>query len=260
MATKNKLEDELDALFKLQLSEFTVARNALAARLKKAGNRDEAERVKALPKPTLSVWAVNQLYWTHGDAFKELIAAGERFGQAADMREVLNARREAISALTRYAAELLSDAGHNPTPDIIRRITTSLEALSAYSSVSNAPIPGRLTVDVDPPGFESLAALIPSAGRSKRLDEPAPVLPFQPSRAALQAAEEALREATAHANETERVRQDSEDRFRRATAAAEEARHRLHEATTAAEKAATALEKAERDVEKARKEIDLGRR
>src|SRR5262249_27956751 len=74
MATKNKLEDELDALFKVPLTEFTVARNALAARLKKAGNRDESDRVKALSKPTLSAWAVNQLYWTHGDAFKELIA------------------------------------------------------------------------------------------------------------------------------------------------------------------------------------------
>src|SRR5262252_5215787 len=139
MATKNKIEDETDELFKLPLTEFTVARNALAARLKKAGNRDEAERVKALAKPTLSAWAVNQLYWTYADAFKELIAAGKRFGKSGDMRELLNARREAISVLTRHAAELLRNAGHNPTPDIIRRITTTLEALSAYSSRADAP-------------------------------------------------------------------------------------------------------------------------
>jgi len=54
MATKNKIEDEIDELFKLPLTEFTVARNALAARLKKAGNRNEAEQMKALSKPTLS--------------------------------------------------------------------------------------------------------------------------------------------------------------------------------------------------------------
>jgi methyl-accepting chemotaxis protein len=274
MATKNKIEDEIDELFKLPLTEFTVARNALAARLKKAGNRDEAERVKALSKPTLSAWAVNQLYWTHGDAFKELIAAGKRFGKADDMREVLNARREAISALTRHAADLLRDAGHNPTPDIIRRITTTLEALSASSSVSDPPIPGRLTADVDPPGFESLAALMPSVGRPARPDESTRVVPFQSSSAALEAAEEALREAqtiashaaaalekaTDHANEVEKQRQDAEERFRRTTAAAEEARRQMHNLTDEAKKAAEALESAERWVEKARKKISMGRR
>ena len=77
--TKVKLEDEFAALFKLPLTEFTVARNALAARLKKAGRGEGSERVKALVKPSISAWAVNQLYWRHRDAFERLIAAGERF-------------------------------------------------------------------------------------------------------------------------------------------------------------------------------------
>jgi hypothetical protein len=34
--TKRKLEDDVDALFRLPLAEFTAARNTLAARLKKA--------------------------------------------------------------------------------------------------------------------------------------------------------------------------------------------------------------------------------
>jgi len=266
MATKNKLEDELDALFKVPLTEFTVARNALAARLKKAGNRDESDRVKALSKPTLSAWAVNQLYWTHGDAFKELIATGKRFAKADDMRAMLNARRDAISALTRHAAGLLRDTGHNPTPDIIRRITTTLEALSAYSSVADAPIPGRLTADVDPPGFESLAGLMPTAGRSKHLDDSTRVVPFRPSEAVVQGAEKALREAQAiaqdaaaalkkatdHTYEMEKQRQDAEERLKRATVAADEARQRMHHLAAEAKKAAEAVENAERDVEKSR--------
>ena len=261
MATKNKLEDELDALFKVPLTEFTVARNALAARLKKAGNRDESDRVKALSKPTLSAWSVNQLYWTHGDAFKELIATGKRFAKADDMRAMLNARRDAISALTRHAAELLRDTGHNPTPDIIRRITTTLEALSAYSSVSDAPIPGRLTADVDPPGFESLAGLMPTAGRSKHLDDSTRVVPFRPSgeeealrkaQAIAQDAAAALKKATDHAYEMEKQRQDAEERLKRATVAADEARQRMHHLAAEAKKAAEAVENAERDVEKAR--------
>jgi len=273
MATKNKFDDELDALFKLPLTEFTAARNAVAARVKKAGNRDEAERVKALAKPTLSAWAVNQLYWTYADAFKELIAAGKRFGKSGDMRELLNARREAISVLTRHAAELLRNAGHNPTPDIIRRITTTLEALSAYSSRADAPIPGRLTADIDPPGFESLAALIPHVSSLERA-EPARVVPFPASDNALVHAEEALRKAqviaqnaaaalenaTDHANQMEKQRNEAEERLKRATVGAEEARQQMHHFAAEVKKAAGAVEQAEREVERARKKITIGRR
>src|SRR5215216_1726437 len=102
--TKGKLDDEIDDLFKLPLAEFTGARNALAAGLKKSGRQNEADRVKLLAKPSISAWAVNRLYWLHRDAFDELIATGKRFrqgqtsrvaGKAAGMRESLDARREA---------------------------------------------------------------------------------------------------------------------------------------------------------------------
>jgi hypothetical protein len=46
------LQDDVDALFRLPVAEFTSARNALAARLKKSGRSDEAASVKALAKPS----------------------------------------------------------------------------------------------------------------------------------------------------------------------------------------------------------------
>jgi hypothetical protein len=131
------LEADVDALFRLPLAEFTDARNALAARLKKSGRGDDAARVKALVKPSISAWAVNHLYWNHREPFDELIASGERFhkaqtsGKVAVMREALDARRESLTHLTDLATSLLRDAGHNPAPDTIRRITTTLEGISA---------------------------------------------------------------------------------------------------------------------------------
>src|SRR5882757_4492340 len=96
-----QMEDEIDALFKLPLGEFTPARNALAARLKKAGQQAEADAAKALRKPSVAAWVVNQLHWHHRDAFDRLIEAGDRFRQAqtkqphnsASTREHLEARR-----------------------------------------------------------------------------------------------------------------------------------------------------------------------
>src|SRR5881628_3383475 len=73
---------EIDALFKLPLTEFVGARKALAARLKQNGFVSEAEGVRALAKPSISAWTVNQLYFQHREAFDELIATGQRFRKA----------------------------------------------------------------------------------------------------------------------------------------------------------------------------------
>jgi hypothetical protein len=175
----DELEADLDALFTQPLTEFTSERNALAARLKKSGRGEEAALVKALAKPPISAWAVNQLYWNHRETFDELLASSERVhktqasGKVAAMREALNARREALTELSDLATSLLREGGHNPSLDIIRRITSTLEAMSAMSdgaSRSDAPRPGRLTHDVDPPGFESLASWMP-AGMMQRAEE-----------------------------------------------------------------------------------------
>src|SRR5687768_7738221 len=176
-------DDPIDALFKLPLTEFIGTRKRLAAQLKKDGNADEAERVKALTKPPVSAWTVNQLYWTRREEFDELLATGQRFrkaqtsGKMANMREALDGRREALSQLSDLASEILRDAGHNPSLDTLRRITSTLEALSSYESLSEGLTPGRLTQDVDPPGFDSFGSFVPSAVKAKRAPDSPKVSP-----------------------------------------------------------------------------------
>src|ERR1044071_8334451 len=104
--TKGDLGDDVDALFKLPLSEFTGARNELATKLKKAGQADDANIIKTLPKPPVSPWAVNQLYWNHREAFDRLLETGQQFRNAqasrriADIRALLDARSEALTTLS----------------------------------------------------------------------------------------------------------------------------------------------------------------
>lgn len=277
------LETDLDALFRLPLTEFTAARNALAARLKKVGLADEANRVKSLSKPPVSAWTVNQLYWKHRDSFDKLIAAGERFGHAhalqlagktADTREPLAARREALSDLLRFADTLLRDSGHNPTPDTLRRITTTLETLSSLRPPSEASRPGRLTEDLAPTGFDWLSAFIPGAEQAEppksEQTQPDPAL----AKAAVEAAEEALekarttaqeliatlREARSRADETEKDRRAAEARLDQATVAAQEARQRLQSVSAEAERAANEIKAAERSVDEARKAMTRPRK
>jgi len=302
--TRGKLEDDVDALFKLPLAEFTGARNKLAAWLKQSGHANDATLVKALGKPSISAWAVNQLYWKHREPFDKLLAAGQRFrqshasgltGTVADMRGSLNAQRDVLSQLSDLAASLLRDSGHSPTPEMLRRITTTLEALSALASLSDGPTPGRLTDDVDPPGFEALASLVP--GSPKGTKEPARLTVSQKPNAAatkvtpirevrqaeatrrakivaakdsLQAAKKSLidsrakaqrleaaqKKASAEAKEAEKQRREAEERFRKAGTASEAANQNVRSLNEEAREAAKAIEDAKLAVAKASKELE----
>ena len=276
-------DSDIDALFQLPPAEFTAARNALASRLKKGGHADEAEAVKALPKPSVSAWAVNQLFWKHRKAFDHLIATGETFrqaqaaqlaGKAADLRGPLDARRQALSSLTRLAAGVLKTMGHNASPDITRRVATTLEALGTYGSHPDAPRAGRLTDDIDPPGFEALAALVPQVGRGKRVtDGPSRIIPFtqktrEPRRKKGSPEEEARRREEEHKAEVAAAKSaiaDAERALRDAKKTAEQAEASLKKAAARAketekEKAAIekTFEKANAAFEEARQEARKG--
>jgi hypothetical protein len=219
--------------------------------------------VKALPKPSVAAWAVNQLYWRHRKEFDELIATGERFrqaqathlaGKSTDVRGPLNARREALAALSHLAADTLRSGSYSATPDMMRRVTTTLEALSTYGSLPDAPRAGRLVDDVDPPGFETLAALVPRIGDAHHGGEgPTRVLrfaqqPAKPSRRKESAAEEAAR------REEERKAQVAE-----AKGAVHEAEGALRDARKTAEQAEAALKKAAllaKEADKQRAELE----
>lgn len=294
---KSKLEDEIDALFTLSLAEFTSARNTLAARLKKEKRADDADRVKLLAKPPVSAWAVNQLYWNYRDEFEQLIATGKRFHSAqasrsaakvANMRDSLEERRRSLVELSDLATGLLQDAGHNASQDTLHRITTTLEALSAYALLPDGPIPGRLTQDVDPPSFELLASLISGGATPARLEPSsrtksvtksktttadarrirqakiaeAKVLlqeaktALSDARAKAQSSAAAQKKANADAKETEKYKRAAEERLQRATAVAAAAARRAQIANEEASETAQAFEEAKRGVESATKELE----
>lgn len=242
-------QGDIDALFQASLADFTAARNALAAKLKKDGDAAGADRVKSLGKPPISAWLANQLYWRQRKAFDRLLAAGDQFrkaqaaqlaGKPADLRGSLDARRESLSELTKHAADILREANHPASPDTMRRVMTTLEALATYGEQPGAPQPGRLTADVDPPGFEALAALVPRSGNrtSAAADKPR-VIPFNAPKP------EPPRRKGGDAKEDER-RREAERRAKEAEARKElrEAERALVDARRAAERARAAMKDA----------------
>lgn len=248
---------DTDSLFQLPLAEFTGARNALAARLKKEGKALDAERVKALAKPSAPAWAVNQLYWQDPDAIEQLLETGERLrkaqtGQAknVDLRRLLDEKKKMMAALLANAESILGD----PSPDAMRRVSATLEALAAWGNTDGAPKAGRLTADLDPPGFDTLAALMTGNKAAAKVllfqrntaAVPAPDPAAARKREAVQAAEKTLENARREAERAEAA-------LARANARYAEAKETLRAATSEAKRTAQAVADAERTLAKAKR-------
>jgi hypothetical protein len=279
----------------LPLAEFTAARNALAAQLKKVGKAGEANAVKTLPKPSASAWVVNQLYWRHRESFNRLLAAGAKLRRAHAGQltgDAVHARREAMAELTKLAELIvLRDGNHAATRDLMRRVTTTLEALSSYAPSAEAPTAGRLTDDLQPPGFEAMAGLLSETGKGKGRGQLAMALPHAEAvprrasvaprdekdrkkleaaaKAAVRDAERALtaarkqaeraaakaETAAKRANEIEAQRAKIEKQLALASSDAKDAQAQATEAATGANNATKSVESAERALELARQRL-----
>jgi hypothetical protein len=285
------LNGDVDALFTLPLAEFTAARNALVAHLKKTGRQAEAHEAKALAKPSVSAWVVNQLYWRHRESFDRLIEAGDRLrrAQASQMtsdtaREHIVARREAVRALAQIAPEILREGDHGAARDLLRRVTSTLEALSSYGSSPDAPVPGRLTDDLEPPGFQAAAELLtesaePTAAEARTVDRraekehegllAAAKTSVRGAERALSAARKQAERAAArsdaaakHAKAIEGQRARIEKRLVQAAKDADTAHQQASGAAAGAREATQAVEASEQAVELARRRLQqiAGRR
>jgi hypothetical protein len=150
-----RYEDAVESLFQAPHEQFVTERKRLAGELKAAGDKAGAGKLAKLARPPISAWIVDQLWWRARDAFEALFATAEQLrggelGAAA-------AHRDAITGLRAQAAQLLTDAGHAATEATLRRVTQTLSALAAAGGWA-PDLPGALSADRDPPGFEAVGA------------------------------------------------------------------------------------------------------
>jgi len=250
------LDSDIDRLYELPLDEFTAARNALASRVKAAGDGGGAARVKAMAKPSVSAWAVNQLYWRVRPDFDAVVKAGDAqrlaeqrrlAGAKADARAAGAARDAAIARALKTIDGLAAKAGVFLGPPIRQRIKNTLEAIATEGSARATPFNGRLVEDVETTGFAALAALAAMA----------PPPPEEQRRPAGRAASRAAGSGGGAAAEKARAREAERARAHAALAAAESHARALR---GDAERAAAELADTETRADRAREDVDLAKR
>lgn len=288
------LEDEIRRLYRLPLGEFTAVRNALAKQLQKQGQGDAANEVKTLPKPSVSAWAVNQLFAREADRMRALLDAGERarsalqhtltVGDAEVLRDALHEQREQRDALRHRAAEILAEDLRAPGQPILDRVTVNLDALALSPGAAEEAARGWLSQDLEPPGFEVLSGLqfaarrpdrrglhlVPPPARPPAEKKPVEAKPAEKKPAAKApaprrdpAAEKAEAEAERRRKAEEALREREEERRRARIERAQEKSDRLSaEADTLrreAEKAEREAAEAEREAKEATRRASLAR-
>jgi hypothetical protein len=243
------LGHELDELYGVAFGEFTAARNELAKRLRKAGQNEEAEKVAALSKPSISAWAINRLARAQRERMQELLDAGQEIveaqkealaGKGAErFDEASRRQREAVRGLVRPAESVLVEAGHRPSEAVKERISSSLRAASMDPEGRVLLEQGRFTEDFESAGLGLLAGLAPpKRARTPRSDRAQRQARLREARAALETARKEERRLSEEAAAAEEESERAAERARALAAEAESAR----EAVEAAEQALHALE------------------
>ena len=261
MARPQKSDSTVDRLYQLPLGEFVAARNALA---KQSG--ENAAAIRALQKPSVPAWAVNQLYWRQRVVYDDLIGRAQDLrathdatlaGKRADLRGASRAHEQAVDAALKATIALLADDGQPVTEATRQAIATTLRGLPADEP------PGQLTRQLQPRGFDMLAAALPG-GKARPAPPPAKTTARGAPAAAqsstsarvqdrgrLAAAREALTVATRDARLAEQAARREEFESARAARDAEKARQRLDLAKDAVREAQAALETATREADAA---------
>ena len=126
-----EVRDVAAELLALPLDEFTARRNARARELKQAGKAELAAGVAKLKKPSVQLWAANQVARDDPELLRRLHDAARAVaraqteasaGTARDLRAASEAFQSALEAAVKTAERRLRQDGHTASDETMRRV------------------------------------------------------------------------------------------------------------------------------------------
>lgn len=245
-----------DDLFALPPGDFIAARDALAKRLKDAGDAEAAAAVKKLRKPSVVAWAVNAAARAHPKDVEELLGAGRDLRRAQrktmtvaggeELRAATESRRAVIQRLADAAVAAVGDRGgaHRDA------IELTLTAASVDEEVGARLASGRLEREAAPTaGFGALEGFeVLTGGAAGAEEEPteSPAARREAGRERVRAAREAERRAAVAERAADRAAEHAAQLKEKAATATAAARDAESEARRLADEARTERKRAER--------------
>jgi len=215
------VDEVADRLYALPPEEFTPARNLAERELRQAGEREQADQVKALRKPTAAAGAVNRLVRSHRERVVEFLHAAAalrdaQFAGKGDLGVAAQAERKALEELVGVGGE---------------SVRTSLQAAAVDDEIARDLLAARLVREPEPAGFGTLLAHAePAKTRPKSGNRRAPgrTKPDDSAaRARLQEAKKLLRAAEVHEQQAQQHWSQTQRELEQARAAVEKEQRKL---------------------------------
>lgn len=265
-----ELDPEIDKLYAVPLDEFVRDRDALAKRLRREGEREAAEQVKKLRKPSAGAWALNQAVRRRRKETDALLAAGERLraaheslmggGDQAELREAMREERGLASALADCAEAIASETGKSG-PALRERVRSTLHAAAVDEEARTELEKGRFVREREAVGLGPFggAPVMPATDRSKRRRAPAKGGKGGRAAAGDGAADRGRSAKRGSAGAASPARAKERSAAERAEAAERERQEQVAEAERAVEEAQAALEEAEAAHSEAASELQAAR-
>jgi hypothetical protein len=165
------VDEEIDRLYGTPLDEFVQERDELAKRLTRDGDRDAGARVKALRKPTVGAWALNQAVRRRRAETDALLATGKRLraaheellsgGDSAVLRETMEEERSLTSALADCAEAIASETGKSG-PALRDRVRATLHAAAVQEEAREELATGRFVREREAVGLGPFDSDLPA--------------------------------------------------------------------------------------------------
>ena len=153
MPKRDTVEVAAEELYALPPGEFTRARDERVKQLRADGEREAATAVKALRKPTVAAWALNQLSRSRRKELEALLSAGEGLraaqeellagGDRAGFQEAAARERDLVAKLAAEATALASEAGERGT-GLQEKVAATLHAAALDEETAEELRTGRL--------------------------------------------------------------------------------------------------------------------
>jgi hypothetical protein len=210
---------DIDRLYALPLEEFTRERDELAKRLRKEGEREAADAVKALRKPSVAAWAVNQVRRDRPEEMRQLLDVAEELhrvyaglssaGARGRLEEAADMQRDLIRSLVRCAGQLLEAGGHNASSAILEKVAETFRAAALDEELREHVAAGTVVKEQRAAGLGPLASLPPAAKKAakKKAAKKKPEPP-KPDPKEIEAAEHEIAEARRKLEEAEKRRRE----------------------------------------------------
>ncbi|MBA3989475.1 MAG: hypothetical protein H0X54_00310 [Propionibacteriales bacterium] len=155
------LDGVADELYSLPAGEFIAARNNLAKQARAEGDRQLAEQIRALRRPSTAAWLANQLVREHRAEIEPLLELGRELREvmadldAGELRELTQQRYLLVSALVKQGRALGAARGARVTGEVSQALRATLEATLSDPDSAQSLASGHLTEALSVSGFGS---------------------------------------------------------------------------------------------------------